>query len=597
LRLPEVRSFCPRDEREMTVALRIQVIAGASSSGRFEHTSGPLEFGRGVQREARRCRVDDGTVSDDHLRIEQLGNGRLRAENLSGQLPVGLPGGSAIEPGRSLELTLPVQLTIGKTRLVIDRADAAASSAAPSPGEALETKAFVAVAPADRAPSPDRLADWLHTIIELEHMPAGSPEFYAHVARTLVDLIGMDLGLVLLRQNDNWTYSGVVKTDESVQTRFSRTLVNYVTARRQTFFEDLNLLPEAASLENIQAAVASPIFGLHDEVVGVLYGSRGAGLSARGAIKPVEAQLVQLLSGAAGANLARATALRTRVQFEQFFSPELVRELERDPNLLEGRSEEVTLLFSDLRGFTALSQHLGAQKTCRLIRDMMEVLSEQIVAYGGVIVDYSGDGIMAMWNAPAKQSDHAVRACSAAIGMIAELPGLNKRWIAQTSHPLALGIGINTGPAQVGNTGSTRKFKYGPHGHTVNVASRVQDATKKLGIPLLITASTREQLPASLYTRRLGQVLLADVEIPMVLYEFHGESATPEWILRRDTYDKALALFESKQWAQACQMLAPLVEADLPSIKLLRRAQECMERRPDPFDPVIAVMAGTTSSI
>ena len=421
-------------------------------------------------------------------------------------------------------------------------------------------------------------------------------EFYAHVARTLVDLIGMDLGLVLLRQNDNWTYSGVVKTDESVQTRFSRTLVNYVTARRQTFFEDLNLLPEAASLENLQAAVASPIFGLHDEVVGVLYGSRGAGLSARGVIKPMEAQLVQLLSGAAGANLARATALRTRVQFEQFFSPELVRELERDPNLLEGRSEEVTLLFSDLRGFTALSQHLARQKTCRLIRDMMEVLSEQIVAYGGVIVDYSGDGIMAMWNVPARQSDHAARACSAAVGMIAELPGLNERWVGQTSHPIALGIGINTGPAQVGNTGSTRKFKYGPHGHTVNVASRVQDATKKLGIPLLITASTREQLPPSLYTRRLGQVQLADVNVPMVLYEFHGETATPEWIIRRDTYDKALALFESKQWAQACQMLASLVETDLPSIKLLRRAQECLEGRPDPFDPVIAVMGGAISS-
>ena len=586
------------------MALRIQVIAGASSRQQFEHTGGPLEFGRGLQREARRCRVDDPTVSLDHLKIEEFGEGRLRAENLSRQLPVRLPGGTAIEPGRSLELTLPVQLKIGQTSVLIEPADLAPSSSAASTGDALETKAFVAVDPADRDPSPDRLADWLHTIIELEHMPAGSREFYAHVARTLVDLIGMDLGLVLLRQNDDWNCSGAVKTTKSVQIRYSRTLVNFVTTRRQTFFEDLNLLPPAASLENIQAAVASPIFGLHDEVVGVLYGSRGAGLSARGAIKPVEAQLVQLLSGAAGANLARATALRTRVQFEQFFSPELVRELERDPNLLEGKSEEVTLLFSDLRGFTALSQQLGAQKTCRLIRDMMEVLSEQIVAYGGVIVDYSGDGIMAMWNAPARQSDHAARACSAAIGMIAELPGLNQRWVAETNHPLALGIGINTGPAQVGNTGSTRKFKYGPHGHTVNVASRVQDATKKLGIPLLITASTREQLPPSLYTRRLGQIQLADVTTPMELYEFHGETAPPEWIVRRDTYDRALALFESKRWAETCQTLAPLVEADarghksdLPSIKLLHRAQECMERRPDPFDPVIAVITGTSSSV
>src|ERR1700677_1626890 len=182
------------------MALRIQVIAGASSRQQFEHTGGPLEFGSGVQREARRCRVDDATVSPDHLKIEELGDGRLRAENLSRQLPVRLSGGAVIEPGRSLELTLPVQLKIGQTSVLIEPADSASFSA-PSAGEALETKAFVAVAPADRAPSPDRLADWLHTIIELEHMPAGSPEFYAHVARILVDLIGMDLGLVLLRQN------------------------------------------------------------------------------------------------------------------------------------------------------------------------------------------------------------------------------------------------------------------------------------------------------------------------------------------------------------------------------------------------------------
>ena len=148
----------------------------------------------------------------------------------------------------------------------------------------------------------------------------------------------------------------------------------------------------------------------------------------------------------------------------------------------EGRTDEVTVLFSDLRGFTALSERLGPQKTCRMFRDMMERLSERIVEHGGVIVDYAGDGILAMWNAPVKQADHAARACRAGLAMLGELPALNSRWGEVAAGSLALGIGINTGEALVGNTGSLRKFKYGPHGPPVNLASRVQDATKETGI-------------------------------------------------------------------------------------------------------------------
>ncbi len=577
------------------MAIRIQVITGTDRPQQFEHKSGPLEFGRGEQRDARRCRIGDPTVAEDHLRIEQHGLDGIVAVNLSTEKRVQPSRGEPISPGQSRELKLPVDLSIGQTHLRIESADSVVPAGASSAAGFGDTGAFVALPGSESGQIPDRLAEWLNTIIALEHMPAGSSEFYTHVARTLVDLIGMDLGLVLLRQNEEWIISGAVTTDAGVQIRFSRTLVNYVTTRRQTFFEDLNQLPEAASLENLQAGVASPVFGLHDEVVGVLYGSRSSGLSAHGAIGPMEAKLVQLLSNAAGANLARATALRTRVQFEQFFSPELVRELERDPRMLEGRTEEVTILFSDLRGFTTLSQRLGAQKTCRLIRDMMEVLSEQIVAFDGVIVDYVGDGIMAMWNAPAQQGDHAMRACSAALAMLGELPGLNERWLAEAGEPLQLGIGINTGTAQVGNLGSTRKFKYGPNGHTVNLACRVQDATKSLGIPLLITASTFGQLPDSLATRRLGQIQLTDVMIPMMLYELHGESPTGEWINHRDEYEKALALFEQKRFGDACDVV--MGHDDPLSKKLLERARECADQPTVDFDGVVAVISSKSSSV
>jgi adenylate cyclase len=282
------------------------------------------------------------------------------------------------------------------------------------------------------------------------------------------------------------------------------------------------------------------------------------------------------------------------VQFEQFFSADLVRELERDANLLEGRTDEVTVLFSDLRGFTSLSEKLGPHKTCHMLRDMMERLTDRIVEHGGVIVDYAGDGILAMWNAPVKQADHAARACGAALAMLDELPELNARWSIELAGTLVLGIGINTGEALVGNTGSHRKFKYGPHGHTVNVASRIQDATKKLRLPLLITDSTRACLPADFLTRRIGRIVLPGVAQPVVAYELFGRHESPEWIRLRDTYESALAYFEAGQWARACQALTPLLDAsgerpvyDWPTLKLMRRAWDCLETRPDPFDPVV----------
>jgi adenylate cyclase len=232
------------------------------------------------------------------------------------------------------------------------------------------------------------------------------------------------------------------------------------------------------------------------------------------------------LAAAVSTNLARAVAIRTRVQFEQFFSAELVGELERNPNLLEGRSLEVTILVSDLRGFTGLSERLGANNTCKIIRDLMEHLTERIVDQGGVIVDYAGDGILAMWNAPVLQPDHALRACRAAQAMQLEMIGLNARWQHIIGAPLHLGIGINSGQAQVGNTGCSRKFKYGPHGHTVNLAARVQDATKKLRVPILITGPVHEKVQDFFMFRETERVPLAGVTEEVILYELKPETGS-----------------------------------------------------------------------
>jgi adenylate cyclase len=608
-------------------------ITNDKQNEQFEY-AGAVEFGRAAQREVQRCRLDDIYVSRDHLRLDELPDGRVRLENLSTTRPVIYNDDQSIPIGGVVSLDLPLQLILGKTRIDLRlSAMRAAGRDEPTLGAETgatcgtgDTSAAVPCRPREDAEPFDQnvfqsltgkswsragkkggpqangsgsvqetLAQWLETVIALQQAAPESAQFYRQVAEALTELIGLDLGMVLLRRNGAWTVAGVYTTDDTVPVRYSRTLLEHIAKERITVYQDLTSGDiGTSSLSDIEAVVASPIFGRNEEIVGVLYGTRLKLLFERGGVQALEAQLVQLLGETVGAHIARAAALQTRVQFEQFFTPELVRELECNPDLLEGRSQEVTVLSGDLRGFTQLSQRLGANNTCRLVRDIMERLTDRIREHDGVIVDYAGDGVLAMWNAPSPQPDHAARACLAALDMLSELPGLNQKWHHLAEGALALGIGVNTGIVQVGNTGTSRKFKYGPHGHAVNLASRVQEATKKLGLPLLITDATRALLPPDLAIRRLGRVRLPGVQEPVVLHELKGRRAPLGWEECRDTYERALSEYEAGRWAQACQRLLPLLEdagkhapLDAPTLKLLRRAGECLESRPDPFDPII----------
>src|SRR5262249_46112855 len=154
----------------------------------------------------------------------------------------------------------------------------------------------------------------------------------------------------------------------------------------------------------------------------------------------------------------------------------------------------VTVLFCDVRGFSRFSERLGPQKTIAWMNEVMNALSQCILDHEGVLVDYIGDELMAMWGAPVPQDDQRRQAARAALAMIAALPVLNEKGARVLAEPMNVGVGINTGPAQVGNTGSSFKFKYGPLGNTVNLASRVQGLTKYLNSRLLVTAATRERI-------------------------------------------------------------------------------------------------------
>ncbi len=579
----------------------------------LDHKEGPLEFGRGPQKDGvPRCVVQDACVSRDHLRIEEQEAGQVRLENLSKRNPVLLPDNTGVWPGETREFNLPLRLLIGETRLLVEPVSLKSSSPEFVDKKVLETidKPVRAKSISDlnesllnlgATPSPETLTRWFETVIAVQRAAAGSPEFYQQTARALVELVGLDRGLVLLHRGEVWEVVARSVREGTRGREFSRTILKYVVEERRTFYQAsaLPLISDdtMASLADLEAVVASPIFDARDQVAGAIYGSRkrvpgGTELG----IGHLEAQVVQLLASAVGAGLARlekeAEATRLRVQFEQFFSPNLAQELQRNPRLLEGQEREITILFCDIRGFSRLAEKLGPSDTCRLVADVMDRLVDRVREFEGVVVDYMGDGLVAMWNAPTDQGEHAVLACRAALGIQGELPQLSKNWEGVLGEPLNLGIGLNTGPALVGNVGSKHKFKYGPLGHTVNLASRVEGATKHLGIPILITQSTAEKVRDTFAVRRLGKHRMVGVSEAIDLYELYVENPTPEWLARRDVYEKALALFESGKWAEACQILYPLVggadgQHDILCLDLLTRALACLKNPPERFDPTV----------
>jgi adenylate cyclase len=217
----------------------------------------------------------------------------------------------------------------------------------------------------------------------------------------------------------------------------------------------------------------------------------------------------------------------------------------------------------------------------------MDSLSECVQQYDGVLVDYIGDELMAMWGAPLTQPDHATLACQAALAMQAQIPSINRQWRELLGEEFDLGIGINSGEAQVGNTGSQYKFKYGPLGNAVNLASRVQGATKHLRTRLLITEHTASRLKGAINVRRIRKVRVANIDEPVDLYDLHPDEA--DYAALKSNYETALQQFEGGDFSAATQSLAALLSShprDIAS-KLLRAAAANAEINPDQHQPIL----------
>jgi adenylate cyclase len=516
--------------------------------------------------------IDDVEVSRSHVEVAPAAEGQVRVTNLSRTLPLKISPNALLEPAEYLLATPPVLMQFGNYAVRVD----------PPEEEDLALEGLP-----ERTSPPGKLTDhsslarfkgkieeasllqWLETVLGVFQSAASSHDFPEQAAHAVVHIVGLDVA-AMLRVNDagRWRVEAVFseESQESVASWSpSQTLLARVKRERRTF---RNLPPVGSdtphSLQDVTALVAAPILDGEGNVIGALYGDRRT-KNTGGSMPQItafEAKLVELLASGIAAGLARLkeeqAALEARVQFEQFFTPQLAAQLQRDPQLLAGRDAEVTLLFADIRGFSRVSERLGPARTMDWIQDVMGVLSECVLEHDGVLVDYLGDEVMAMWGAPVPQADHASLACKAARRMIARLPEITERWDAELGEPLRLGIGINSGVARVGNTGSPLKFKYGPLGDVVNVASRVQGATKYLGGACLITGETLRQLPAGVPSRRLARVRAVNIVHPIDIYEIRGE-AGPTWDQQCAKYNEALTALEREDLAKARNCVEELI--------------------------------------
>jgi len=212
---------------------------------------------------------------------------------------------------------------------------------------------------------------------------------------------------------------------------------------------------------------------------------------------------------------------------------------------------DVTLLFADLRESSRITTSLDSDRMFRLLAQVMDCLTAAVIEHNGLVIDYYGDGLAAMWNAPTDQPEHAELACRAALRMLETIPEIATAWADSLEGDLRLGVGLHSGAVQVGNVGSRQRVKYGPRGPNVNLASRVEAATKLIGLPLLVTGSVVAQLSSRLLTYRVCRAEFPGIRSPIDLFNIMTPSADAATRAAIAAYDKALKLFEQGDLDQA----------------------------------------------
>jgi adenylate cyclase len=272
----------------------------------------------------------------------------------------------------------------------------------------------------------------------------------------------------------------------------------------------------------------------------------------------------------------QAQRKQIRSQFAQYMSPALVTQLAQSPEklVLGGEERELTIMFSDVRGFTTISETFkhDPQGLTALMNSFLTPLTNAILARKGYIDKYMGDAIMAFWNAPLDDSGHEVNACEAAIDMLEKIDELNNareqkaKDEGSTFFPINVGVGLNTGLCTVGNMGSDIKFNYSVLGDAVNLASRLEGQTKEYGFPIIVGSKTALAVKEKFAILELDFIMVKGKKEPEVIYAIAGREDTAHsgrFQRLRNLTIEMLACYRSRDW-----------EGALAAIERGRRADE-----------------------
>jgi len=286
---------------------------------------------------------------------------------------------------------------------------------------------------------------------------------------------------------------------------------------------------------------------------------------------------------------------KIRGAFQYYLTASVINEMLKDPSKLKlgGDKKALSVLFSDIRGFTTVSESLSPEELVHLLNEYLTVMTDIVFKYDGLLDKYMGDAIMAVYGAPLDQPDHPLRACRTALEMMDALKKLQKKWTDEGRPVLNIGIGINSGDMVVGNMGSQMRFDYTVMGDAVNLGSRLEGINKEYGTNIVISEYTYEAVKDVLLCRELDSVRVKGKKQPVRIYELICErkDAAPHAVyLQR--FEAGLERYKQAQWDEAVATFREVLEmkpGDPPSGLYISRCTELKETPPLPWDGVFTM--------
>jgi len=249
-------------------------------------------------------------------------------------------------------------------------------------------------------------------------------------------------------------------------------------------------------------------------------------------VLPLIIPCITLAASYSGASTARYVTTgrelrQTRGVLERYVAPQLVKYVMANIERLNGDKRELTILMSDVRNFTTMTEKSEPMELIALLDDYLAAMTEIIFKYNGIVDKFIGDGILAYWGAFTPDHNHAQEASQAALEMIEKVKELNAHWATQGKGPIAIGIGVNTGPVIFGNIGRGKKIEFTVIGDPVNLAARLESLNKEFHTSIIVSEETRNRLGKEAQVRALGGVKVKGKTVETTVYELCGWGACP----------------------------------------------------------------------